>query len=393
MRATPCGPGRRYPQIGKGPRDRKHRQSPARRALPRAGAPRPRRCHGDVRAHARAASRCPRCAPRSRRARGLPRCPRQLPAGRPTSLPLGVFVLTAAASATINRLGYGLGPPFGATVALYFVAADERTRHHVRRTAAVVVGIFGLHVAATASADSGFPTSAILFGVVVWGGAWMIGDQVRQRRRRRLEVEERLTRAERETARERRLAAAEERTRIARDLHDSAAHAINVILVQAGAARLLQERIPPRSGRRCRRSRTSPARRSARSTFSSTASARTTATIDSDKISQPVWLRYPLLVPQRSSDRLPQHGMAYGPGLGVQLTWFLFVGSCSRRRFCSDVSLFGLACLGVHCSLVRDPRARRSHARCLKPDLGARSSTRLRDRGRRSAASDRRAHD
>jgi signal transduction histidine kinase len=45
-------------------------------------------------------------------------------------------------------------------------------------------------------------------------------------------------------ARERRLAAAEERTRIARDLHDSAAHAINVILVQAGAARLLQERDP-----------------------------------------------------------------------------------------------------------------------------------------------------
>ena len=67
---------------------------------------------------------------------------------------------------------------------------------------------------------------------------------MRQRRRRRLEVEERPRRAERETARERRLAAAEERTRIARDLHDSAAHAINVILVQAGAARLLQERDP-----------------------------------------------------------------------------------------------------------------------------------------------------
>jgi signal transduction histidine kinase len=37
---------------------------------------------------------------------------------------------------------------------------------------------------------------------------------------------------------------AEERARIARDLHDSAGHAINVILVQAGAARLLQERDP-----------------------------------------------------------------------------------------------------------------------------------------------------
>ena len=35
--------------------------------------------------------------------------------------------------------------------------------------------------------------------------------------------------------------------RIARDLHDSAGHAISVILVQAGAARLLQERDPARA--------------------------------------------------------------------------------------------------------------------------------------------------
>ncbi|HEU5214352.1 MAG TPA: histidine kinase [Gaiellaceae bacterium] len=158
--------------------------------------------------------------------------------------PLGVFVVTAAATATLSGLGYALGPPFGPTVALFFVAADDRTRLHAARTAAVIVGVFAFHVGVTSSAHSGFPTSPILFGIVVWGGAWMVGDQVRQRRRRRLEVEERLRRAEQEAAREGRLAAAEERTRIARDLHDSAAHAINVILVQAGAARLLQERDP-----------------------------------------------------------------------------------------------------------------------------------------------------
>jgi signal transduction histidine kinase len=158
--------------------------------------------------------------------------------------PLGVFALTAAASAALNARGYASGPPFGPTVALFFVAADERTRGHVARTGAVVAGVFAIHVAATASAHSGFPTSAVLFGVVVWGGAWTLGDQVRSRRARRAELAERLRRAERETARERRLAAAEERTRIARDLHDSAAHAINVILVQAGAARLLQRRDP-----------------------------------------------------------------------------------------------------------------------------------------------------
>jgi signal transduction histidine kinase len=158
--------------------------------------------------------------------------------------PLAVFVVAAAASATLNGLDYALGPPFGPTIALFFVAADERTREHVVRTAGFVLALFAIHIAATASASSGFPTSPILFGIVVWGGAWMVGDQVRHRRRRHLEREERLRRAERDTARERRLAAAEERTRIARDLHDSAAHAINVILVQAGAARLLQQRDP-----------------------------------------------------------------------------------------------------------------------------------------------------
>jgi signal transduction histidine kinase len=158
--------------------------------------------------------------------------------------PLGVFAATTAASAVLNALGPVLGPPFGPTIALYFVAADPRTRSRIRETAAVVLGMFAVHLGATALSDGGFPTSPILFGVVVWGGAWVIGDQIAQRRQRLADLAERADRAERDTHREARLAAAEERTRIARDLHDSAAHAINVILVQAGAARLLQERDP-----------------------------------------------------------------------------------------------------------------------------------------------------
>jgi signal transduction histidine kinase len=158
--------------------------------------------------------------------------------------PLGVFALTTAASAAIYGLGYQTGPPFGPTVALFYVANDDRTRSRVGRTAAVVLGMFAVHLGATAISEGGFPTTPILFGVVVWGAAWGIGDAARGRRARRAEMAERAARAERDTARERRLAAAEERTRIARDLHDSAAHAINVILVQAGAARLLQERDP-----------------------------------------------------------------------------------------------------------------------------------------------------
>jgi len=104
-----------------------------------------------------------------------------------------------------------------------------------------------VHIGALAAADAVFPTVPLLFGIVVWGGAWVIGDRIRFRRTRITELEERARRAEEEAERERRLATAEERTRIARDLHDSAGHAINVILVQAGAARLLREQDPERS--------------------------------------------------------------------------------------------------------------------------------------------------
>ena len=96
--------------------------------------------------------------------------------------PLGVFALTTAASAALNGLGYALGPPFGPTVALFYVAEDERTRARIAETAAVVLGFFAVHVAATAAAHGGFPTSSILFGVVIWGGAWVLGDQLQQRR-------------------------------------------------------------------------------------------------------------------------------------------------------------------------------------------------------------------
>jgi signal transduction histidine kinase len=162
--------------------------------------------------------------------------------------PLAVFALTAAASAVLNGLGYPPGPPLGPTVALYFLAlSPERSQAPRWLTGGVVVGLFVVHAGAAGVAEDEFPTVPLLFGALVWGGAWVIGDRVRQRRERIAELEEQLRRAEREAERERRLAAAEERTRIARDLHDSAGHAINVILVQAGAARLLNKQDPERA--------------------------------------------------------------------------------------------------------------------------------------------------
>jgi signal transduction histidine kinase len=172
-----------------------------------------------------------------------------LPLAARRRAPLAVFVVTATASAILNGLGYPPGPPLGPTVALFFVGLHPaETRTGLRLTATVVAGLFLAHIGATAiGTDGDFPVVAPLFGTILWGGAWVLGDRVRLRRERMAELEERVRRAERDAERERRLAAAEERTRIARDLHDSAGHAINVILVQAGAARLLSEKDPERA--------------------------------------------------------------------------------------------------------------------------------------------------
>jgi signal transduction histidine kinase len=158
--------------------------------------------------------------------------------------PVEVFVACTVASAATESLGYGLGLPFGPTVALFYLAVDQRTPGRMRQIAATVVALGALHIGVAAASTPGFPTVPILGAIIVWGGAWIVGDQLRQRRQLFADLRERAERSEREAARERRLAVAEERNRIARDLHDSAAHAINVILVQAGGARLLQDRDP-----------------------------------------------------------------------------------------------------------------------------------------------------
>src|SRR5829696_2678988 len=147
--------------------------------------------------------------------------------------PLAAFAAAATASAAINALEYAPGPPIGATVALFFVGLyGDRSRDSGRLTAVVIPFFFLLHVAAAGYGRDQFPVVPALFGALVWGGAWVLGDRVRLRRERVTNLEERARQAEHETA---------------RDLHDSAGHAINVILVHAGAARLLAEKDPARS--------------------------------------------------------------------------------------------------------------------------------------------------
>ena len=187
--------------------------------------------------------------------------------------PLGIFVLSTAASAALMGTGYASGPPPGPTAALFLLAASrDETHPWTQRTTATVCALLAIHVGALGLASGTFPGTALLAAILLWGIAWFAGERTRLRRAQMAELEQRALRTERDAERERHLAAAEERARIARDLHDSAGHAINVIGVQAGAARLLHaccmRATPHARERRYRQSRTSLARQSARSTGS-----------------------------------------------------------------------------------------------------------------------------
>ena len=161
---------------------------------------------------------------------------------------LGVFALTASAYVLLGGLGYAVGVPFGPTAVLYLLAASrDDADPWTRRTTTAVIALLAAYLTATGLAQGRFPGSELFHTALAWGAAWFAGERTRLQRAHITELHERAMRAEREAERERRLGVAEERARIARDLHDSAGHAINVIAVRAGAARLGHREDPDRS--------------------------------------------------------------------------------------------------------------------------------------------------
>ena len=74
--------------------------------------------------------------------------------------------------------------------------------------------------------------------------AWVLGDSLRTRRAYYAQLEERATRLEKEREAHARIAAAAERARIARELHDVVAHNVSVMVVQADGAAYVLHRAP-----------------------------------------------------------------------------------------------------------------------------------------------------
>ncbi len=85
--------------------------------------------------------------------------------------------------------------------------------------------------------DPSHATGDLLFQPLLFVIAWLAGYGLRGRAAQAEAAEERAARAEREREIAARIAVAEERARIARELHDIVAHAVSVMVLQAGAVR------------------------------------------------------------------------------------------------------------------------------------------------------------
>jgi signal transduction histidine kinase len=138
--------------------------------------------------------------------------------------------------------------PFGMVVLWsWSVGAAPDLRTALRALAIIVVGIAGVSTAFsdTEVGDYIFPWG---FATATWGA----GRTIQHRTRLAAELHEAAVRAEEEREEQAARAVADERRRIAREMHDVVAHSVSVMVVQAGGARRILDRDPERAAEAAR---------------------------------------------------------------------------------------------------------------------------------------------
>ena len=156
--------------------------------------------------------------------------------------PLAVLAVTVSAGAVILIFTSQAQFPVGVLVALYTVAS--RCERPVSIRAAQWVA---LPIAVSVLVSTGARPGQAIPELAVFAIAWVIGDNIRTRRAYLAELEARAERLEREREEKAERAVIEERTRIARELHDVIAHNVSVMVVQASAGEELFETSPERA--------------------------------------------------------------------------------------------------------------------------------------------------
>ena len=157
--------------------------------------------------------------------------------------PVAVFLTTTAIGLVYYAAGYPDGPTtIGLFVATYTLTAQGDGRRSLR-LAAAAIAVLTVGWLLAADLESFNPAGWVLFRIGTAVMAATLGESVRGRRVLAAEAVERAERAEQTKEEEARRRVDAERLRIAREVHDTVAHAIAVINVQAGVtAHVLDKR-------------------------------------------------------------------------------------------------------------------------------------------------------
>lgn len=151
----------------------------------------------------------------------------------PFAAPAVTWLASAALSFADGRLIVDKAGLFLAGMGAALLLGNSRNDRQARAGLAIVLS----GAAVVVYNDPYHQPADVIFTPVLFAIGWLLGFALRQRTERTEAAEERALRAEREREAAARVAVAEERGRIARELHDVVAHAVSVMVLQVGAVR------------------------------------------------------------------------------------------------------------------------------------------------------------
>jgi signal transduction histidine kinase len=162
--------------------------------------------------------------------------------------PLAVFAATALASAVYYVLDFPDGPGWlGLFVAVYTLTALGDGRRSVVTAGAGIATLAACWLVAAADIEPPAAIGWVFFRIGASVMSAALGESVRSRRVIAAEALARAELAERSREEEARARVDEERLRIAREVHDTVAHAIAIINVQAGVTAHVLDKRPDRA--------------------------------------------------------------------------------------------------------------------------------------------------
>ncbi len=163
--------------------------------------------------------------------------------------PFSVAMIVVAAN-IVQALAFGASEGQGVLVpgliALYSVGAHEERPRSLVPLAGLTLVLLARETNNPDNTDLRHLLDALAWESTIFA-AWLLGAYLRTRRLYVAELKERAVRAERAREEQARAAVADERRRIARELHDAVAHGVTVIVVQAEAAEEMLEDDPERA--------------------------------------------------------------------------------------------------------------------------------------------------